>query len=141
MPTNPGQPANPGQRQRTRVVSRVPVGGSAQGGAVAWPVRSGVVPTLVEGFTPRLESAHGISQALIPGATVAITPATTTRAAPGLPDWHASCGKTQLAAHVAETLWLAGEIELLAWVSATTRASVVSGLTAPAPAPLRLEPT
>ncbi len=97
------------------------------------------MPTLVEGFTPRLESAHGISQALIPGATVAITPATTTRAAPGLPDWHASCGKTQLAAHVAETLWLAGEIELLAWVSATTRASVVSGLAAAAVAAIGVD--
>jgi tetratricopeptide (TPR) repeat protein len=39
-----------------------------------------------------------------------------------------ACGKTQLAVYSAETLWRAGRVELLVWVTASTRASVLSGL-------------
>jgi len=38
-----------------------------------------------------------------------------------------SCGKTQLAAHFARALWRAGQVGLLAWVDASSRASALAG--------------
>ena len=38
-----------------------------------------------------------------------------------------ACGKTQLAAYLAESLRRSGEADLLAWVAADSRASVLSG--------------
>ena len=37
------------------------------------------------------------------------------------------CGKTQLAAYLAGSLWQSRDVDLLAWVDATSRASVLSG--------------
>ena len=45
------------------------------GSAVTWPVRSGLVPPLADGFVARPESAPGLGQVLTPGACVALTPA------------------------------------------------------------------
>lgn len=87
-------------------------------------IRSGVVPPLADGFTTRPESAAGLAEALLPGASVAITPS---RPDPGTaPDWYGSCGKTQLAVWLAESLWQAQEIDLLLWVTAASRAAIVS---------------
>ena len=49
---------------------------------------------------------------------------------PGRPDtagWPAPCGKTQLAAGLAGSLWQSRTVDLLAWVTATSRASILSG--------------
>jgi hypothetical protein len=60
---------------------------------------------------------------LVPGRTVVLT----TPESPGLVhDWPGGTGKTQLAVFAAESLWRAGQIELLVWVSATSRASVLA---------------
>ena len=45
----------------------------------------------------------------------------------GSRDWLGSCGKTQLAAFFAESLWRSREVDLLVWVAATSRASVLAG--------------
>jgi tetratricopeptide (TPR) repeat protein len=92
---------------------------------VTWPARAGNVPPLAEGFSPRPESAAGLG-ALVPGATVMLAPERVTGA--GHPDWIGTCGKTQLAAFVAESLWRSREVDLLAWVTATSRASILAGL-------------
>jgi tetratricopeptide (TPR) repeat protein len=112
-----------------------------------WPVRSGSVPALADGFSARPETAPGLAAALVPGATVALVPGRGAGAS-GLPDqagredprstphppphspytWPGSCGKTQLAAYSAESLWRSGRVDLLVWVTASTRASVLSGL-------------
>jgi tetratricopeptide (TPR) repeat protein len=42
-------------------------------------------------------------------------------------DGPGACGKTQLAAYLAGSLWRSREVDLLAWVAATSRASVLSG--------------
>jgi tetratricopeptide (TPR) repeat protein len=107
----------------------------APGRGVIWPVRSGTVPSLADGFTARPETAPGLAAALVPGAAVALVPA---REAPqagdaeqageaGSTDWLRSCGKTQLAAYAAESMWRSGDVELLAWLDASSRASVLSG--------------
>lgn len=99
--------------------------GSSNGGVV-WPVRSGLLPPLTEGFVSRSESAPGLAQALAPGTTTALVSART--AATGAPDWFVSCGKTQLAAFAAESMWKSAELDLLVWIVATSRAAIVTGL-------------
>src|SRR2546427_6050280 len=88
-------------------------------------VRAGVVPPLADGFSARPETASALESALVPGAVVALVPGT--MAAEGSRDWQGACGKTQLAVSFSEWLWHAGRVDLLIWIAATSRASVVSG--------------
>ncbi len=111
--------------------------GSLNGG-VAWPVRSGLIPPLAEGFVSRPESAPGLAQALSPGTTIALTPARS--AAAGAPDWFGSCGKTQLAAFVAESLWKSQELDLLVWVTATSRTAILTGYASAAALAMGIDP-
>ena len=96
-----------------------------------WPVRSGPMPGPADGFTARLETAPSLGAALEPGTVVALVPS---RSSAGARDWLASCGKTQLAASFAESLFQDREVDLLVWVMATSRASVLSGYLAAADA-------
>src|SRR5215469_4787824 len=105
---------------------------------VAWPVRSGLVPPLAEGFISRVESAPGLGQAVAPGDVVALTPART--ASGTAPDWFGSCGKTQLAAFLAESLWKARELDLLVWITATSRAAILTGYANAAAAAMGVDP-
>ena len=90
-----------------------------------WPVQSGTMPAPADGFTARLETAPSLGAALVPGTAAALVPARRGRA--GSPDWLASCGKTQLAIGYAQSLWQSRELDLLAWVTAADRASVLAG--------------
>src|SRR6202142_1006572 len=95
------------------------------GERVAWPVRSGALPPPVDGFSARPETAPGLKTALVPGTAVVLVPHQVL--AGGARSWLGSCGKTQLAVYIAESLWQSGEIDLLVWVSGTSRASVLTG--------------
>jgi tetratricopeptide (TPR) repeat protein len=98
---------------------------ATQGEPMAGPVRSGPMPPLAAGFVARPETVPGLSTTLVPGGVAVLAPS---RPAPEAgPDWLGVCGKTQLAAHFAESLWRSREVELLVWVTATSRASVLSG--------------
>jgi tetratricopeptide (TPR) repeat protein len=95
------------------------------------------VPALADVFNARLETAAGLTAALSGGAVVALVPDQAAPAAfpgpvaaPDAKDWLRSSGKTQLAAAVAESLWQAGDVDLLVWIDATSRASVLSGYAA-----------
>ena len=104
----------------------------------SWPIRSGTVPALADGFSSRLETAPGLAAALAAGTALALVPdraaAPAARpgpaAAPDAQDWLRSSGKTQLAAAFAESLWQSGALHLLVWIEATSRASVLSGYAA-----------
>jgi len=93
------------------------------------------VPALADGFSARLETSPGLAAALPAGAAVALVPdrAAAPAAGPGplaaldAQDWLRSSGKTQLAAAFAESLWQSGSVDLLVWIEATSRASVLSG--------------
>ena len=113
------------------------------GSRVSWPVRSGAVPPLITNFVARPESAPGLAQVLTPGSAVALTPACAARTPvpPGSPDWAGCCGKTQLAVYFAESLWQARELDLLVWVTAVSRAAVLSGYAAAAATALDLGET
>jgi tetratricopeptide (TPR) repeat protein len=94
-----------------------------------------MVPSLADGFTSRPETAPVLAGALLPGAAVALVTAREDRQAGEAeqagdaesPDWSKSCGKTQLAAYAAESMWRSGDLDLLAWLDASSRASVLSG--------------
>jgi len=89
---------------------------------------------VADGYTDRLETAPDLAAALPAGVAVALVP---DRAAcpgpagdPAARDWLRSSGKTQLAAAFAESLWQSRRLDLLVWIQATSRASVLSGYAA-----------
>jgi tetratricopeptide (TPR) repeat protein len=94
-----------------------------RGEEAGWPVRSGVVPGAAEGFISRLETGPSLEVALMPGAAIALVPS---RSA-GSEDWRGACGKTQLALGYAESLWKSRGLDLLVWITASSRAAVLSG--------------
>jgi tetratricopeptide (TPR) repeat protein len=92
------------------------------------------VPALADGFSARVETGPGLAAALPAGAAVALVPDRASRGAfagpvttPDVQDWLRCSGKTQLAAGFAESLWRSGGVELLVWIEATSKASVLSG--------------
>jgi hypothetical protein len=92
-----------------------PAGRQAQG--VVWPVRAGAIPPLAEGFIARPETVPGLEYVLLPGTAVALVPGGSVTGG----------GKTSLASCLAHSLWRARSVEVLAWVAAHSRASVLAG--------------
>ena len=90
-----------------------------------WPVWSGPVPPLADGFTVRPDTVPDLEAALVPGATVVLVPDQAT--ASGTGDRRDPTGKTQLARYYAESLWRSPGVDLLTWIVASSRASVLSG--------------
>jgi hypothetical protein len=83
-----------------------------------YPIRCGPVPPLADGFTDRAESVPGLAAALAARSLVVLTPPK----AGDLPR-----GKTQLAVRAAESMGQAGQVDVLIWVTAADRASVLAG--------------
>ncbi len=89
-----------------------------------WPVLSGAVPPIAEGYIQRPKTGQGPWEALRRGLTVILGPDTDPRA-PAL--WRGGTGKTQLAAAFARKLWASKELDLLVWLDAGSRDSIVAG--------------
>jgi hypothetical protein len=100
-----------------------PVG--SRGGRVRWPVWCGVMPPLANGFSFRPETAPGVERTLASRVPVVLTGSV--RDAPSLRDARGACGKTQLAVLAAQSLWQVHQLDLLVWVDAATRASLLTG--------------
>jgi len=83
------------------------------------------MPALADGFSARAETAADLAAALVANSVLVLVPVRVAGEGPG--GWLESCGKTQLAVSVAESMWLSGRLELLVWVDASDRASVLSG--------------
>jgi tetratricopeptide (TPR) repeat protein len=97
---------------------------SAHSDNAGTPVWTGSAPGLASGFIDRPETGAVLEGSLVPGTAVALVS--------GIPggggrDWRESCGKTQLAVFLAQSLWQSGTVDLVIWLTATTRASVLSG--------------
>lgn len=120
--------------------SRVPTveSAQAQAGLMTWPVRTGSVPALADGFSARPETGPGTGATLIAGTSTVLVPGRAP--ADAAADWPASCGKTQIAAHLAETLCQSRDVGLLAWVTASSRASVLAGYVEAAATALGADP-
>ncbi len=93
-------------------------------GQVAWPVVSGRVPPLAGAYIPRTESGLALAGRLEPGETaVLVTSEETARELGAV----GGTGKTQLAAAIAHTLWDRRAVDLLVWVTASSRDAVLTG--------------
>ncbi len=64
----------------------------------------------------------------MPGTTVVLAPSH--GATPQSREWFGACGKTQLAVAFAQKLWQLRQLDLLVWLSASSRASVLTGYVA-----------
>jgi hypothetical protein len=90
---------------------------------VEFPYRYGVTPPQAASFQHRTATAH-VAHVVSGGDTAVLTsdgPASTSVLS-GL----GGVGKTQLALDYAEHLWASGGVELLVWISATSRDAIVS---------------
>jgi NB-ARC domain len=85
--------------------------------AVSWPHRVGVVPQVADGYQRR-EQAAALPKGVAAGRGGAVT-----WVLAGL----GGSGKTQLAAAHAEELWAGGQLDLLVWITATSRETVLAG--------------
>ena len=77
-------------------------------------------------FIERPDTLGSLSGMLVPGSAVALVPDQGTGAAPW--EWRGSRGKTHAAAHAAMGLRRSGSVDLVAWVDASSRASLLDGL-------------
>jgi len=95
---------------------------------LTWPIRSGVVPPLADCYSPRTETGPVLTSTLHQGETVVLCDA-----APEVADLSGTGGtgggrgKTQIAAGFAHTLWEARAVDLVIWISATSREAVITG--------------
>src|SRR5580700_5420836 len=118
-------------------VSAVPTGGITAEQSVRF--RVGDMPPLAEGFSDRPDTARGILDALVPGSTIALVPGS--EFAEGKQNWLGASGKTQIAVLLAETLWRSGDVDVVVWISATSRSAVLSGYVQAWVAATGIEPT
>jgi tetratricopeptide (TPR) repeat protein len=101
--------------------------------------RIGEIPPLTDGFTDRPDTGGGLADVLVPGSAAVLVP--DPAVVQTLPNWPGACGKTQLAVMIAESLWRSRAIDGLIWISATSRAAVISGFVQASVAATGLEPT
>jgi tetratricopeptide (TPR) repeat protein len=101
--------------------------------------RIGKVPPLAKGFTARPDTANGTVDILVPGSVVVLVPSSASAEGPS--DWPGTCGKTQIAVMIAESLWRSSAIDMLIWITATSRASVLAALAEASAAATGIEPT
>ena len=101
--------------------------------------RVGDMPPLAEGFSDRPDTARGILDALVPGSTIALVPGS--EFAEGKQNWLGASGKTQIAVMLAETLWRSAAVDIVVWISATSRSAVLSGYVEAWVAATGIEPT
>jgi tetratricopeptide (TPR) repeat protein len=108
--------------------------------SATWPVRSGNIPPLAERYTSRPESTHDLGQRLQQSPVVALTPRSSRVGAAASHDLLRCTGKTQLAVYYAESVWGSRAVDLLVWIDASTRASILSGYLAAASALAAVQP-
>jgi len=101
----------------------IPRSTTRQPSQVAWPVLSGLMPPLADSYIPRTESGLMLADGLNPGETVVLV--TADEAARAL-DAMGGTGKTQLAAAIAGALWERRAVELIVWVTASSRDAVLT---------------
>jgi tetratricopeptide (TPR) repeat protein len=110
----------------SHVLTPTPATGRAEDGAAqaAPPGWAASAPPLAAGFVERPETGQALDAALLPGSTTVLVP---DRPAPGGRGWRDACGKTQLAVAAALSSGQSAGVELVIWLTATSRASVLAG--------------
>src|SRR5499427_142241 len=109
---------------QTAMNGRYPDGVPVRPGEVTWPLLSGLIPQLADSYVPRQETGLGLAATLAPGDTAVLIPADeANRTLGGL----GGTGKTQLALAVAHTLWDRHALDLVLWLTPSSRDAVVTG--------------
>jgi len=90
----------------------------------AEPVRAGPLPQLADSFRVRTDTGPELLSALGPGQTLVLSSPEGQAAA--LNGSAGGTGKTQLAAYLAESLWQSRAVDLLVWVVAASRDSIMT---------------
>ena len=85
---------------------------------------SGGVPPLADAYFTRAESGPDLASSLRPGETVVLVHGAETELAPIA---QGGTGKTQLAVEFAHAMWNTRAVEILVWVNAASRESVITG--------------
>jgi tetratricopeptide (TPR) repeat protein len=101
-------------------------------------VRVGSVPPITADFAGRPDSARAIPDALAAGTSLVLVPGS--GFAEGQRNWLGASGKTQLAVYLAESLWRSAAVDVLVWITATDRASILSGYVQASEAVTGIEP-
>ncbi|GGZ21329.1 hypothetical protein GCM10010300_76320 [Streptomyces olivaceoviridis] len=92
---------------------------------VTWPHQVGVIPARAAWFQDRAETSR---LARVPvGAGTAVVESADHAPASSVLTGMGGVGKTQLAAHYARTAWQAGALDVLVWITASSRSAVVTG--------------
>ncbi len=84
----------------------------------------GSVPPLADPYYPRPETGPFLADRLRPGETIALVHGAETDVAPAV---QGGTGKTQLAVEFAHAMWNSRTAEVLVWVTAASRESIVTG--------------
>ncbi|WP_328498894.1 FxSxx-COOH system tetratricopeptide repeat protein [Streptomyces sp. NBC_00414] len=85
--------------------------------SLSWPEQIGVIPRRADSFQHRV-AVVALETAAVDGGTIVLGQVIT-----GM----GGVGKTQLAAHYARQAWQTGRVDLLVWVTASTRSAIVTG--------------
>src|SRR5437660_11076013 len=93
--------------------------------AVSWPIQSGPLPPLAASYVPRPETGFGAAGGALPEQQVPFVRAE--EAGSYVLTGSGGTGKSQLAAAYAHTLWRSRDIELLVWITASSRAAILTG--------------
>jgi len=85
---------------------------------------SGTVPPLADAYFPREQSGPDLASSMRPGETVVLIHGEETEQAPAA---QGGTGKTQLAVEFTHAMWNTRAVEILIWVNAASRESVITG--------------
>ena len=85
---------------------------------------SGTVPPLADTYYTRTETGPDLASGLHPGETVVLVHGDETDSAPAA---QGGTGKTQLAVEFTHAMWNGRVVEVLVWVTATNRESIITG--------------
>ena len=85
---------------------------------------SGIVPPLADTYYTRGETGHELADTLQPGQTIVLVHGEESNTAPAS---QGGTGKTQLAVEFTHAMWNGRLVEVVVWVTATNRESIVTG--------------
>src|SRR5215475_2152963 len=88
---------------------------------------SGTVPPLADAYYPREQSGPDLAGSMRPGQTVVLVHGEETGQAAKVPAAQGGTGKTQLAVEFTHAMWNNRTVEILIWVNAASRESVITG--------------
>src|SRR6478609_5061824 len=88
---------------------------------------SGTVPPLADAYYPREQSGPNLASTMRPGQTVVLVHGEESGQDSRVPAAQGGTGKTQLAVEFTHAMWNTRTVEILIWVNAASRESIVTG--------------